>query len=120
MHQVQEWIDAQYAVRLTVVDQSVFAAAILPGSVAARVDWRSDYGALSYERIDRPASVAAGVFTLCRRLGLRFGVLDFLVDGADRWWFLKIGASEDRCAHPQVRQEKPAVTPSFDPATLNQ
>jgi glutathione synthase/RimK-type ligase-like ATP-grasp enzyme len=93
MHQFQEWVHAAYAVRLTVVDGRLFAAAIHLGSDAAQVDWRSDYAALTYERIEPPAEVAAGVVDLAERMRLRFAAVDFLVDRAERWHFLEIGAN---------------------------
>lgn len=92
-HQFQQWIDAAFAVRMTVVDRELFTVAIHAGSDAARVDWRSDYDALTYERIEPPEQVADGVRVLMDRYGLGFAALDFLVDSGGSWWFLEIGAS---------------------------
>ena len=60
-HQLQEWIDAEFAVRMITVGGRCFTAAILPGSEKAHIDWRSDYDSLEYKRIDPPAFVTEGV-----------------------------------------------------------
>jgi ATP-grasp ribosomal peptide maturase len=90
-HLLQEWIEKQYEVRLTVVDEAFLAARIDAGSNAAAVDWRADYEALTYTALaDVPPSVRAGVSALMARLGLRFGTFDFIVTPDDRWIFLEI------------------------------
>jgi ATP-grasp ribosomal peptide maturase len=88
-HQLQEWIDLDYAVRLVTVDAHSFAAAILPGSEKARIDWRSDYNSLAYKRIDPPPTVHDGIQLLHSELGLRSSASDFLVDRDGSWWFLE-------------------------------
>ena len=75
-HLFQEWIDHAYAVRVTVVDHKFFASAIYAGSEAARIDWRSDYAALTYSVTEVPDSVGQGILTLMNKFGLRFGALD--------------------------------------------
>jgi ATP-grasp ribosomal peptide maturase len=114
-HQFQQWIDADHAVRLTAVDGRTFAAAIHAHSDAARIDWRSDYSSLTYDRIETPDGVAAGVLDLMRELHLRFAALDFLVDDAGRWWFLEIGANAqwawiDQVADPIAQAIADALT----------
>ncbi|MGH3319148.1 MAG: hypothetical protein ACRDN9_03025 [Streptosporangiaceae bacterium] len=89
-HLFQEWVEHDHAVRMTVVDDRLFAVAIHARSEAARVDWRSDYDALTYEVITAPADVRAGVRKLMTGLGLRFGALDFLVTHDGSWTFLEI------------------------------
>ena len=89
MHQFQRWIEPQYAVRLTAVGEEVFPVAIHAHSAAARVDWRSDYDRLTYERIRAPARVHRSVRCYLGRLGLSYGAFDFIVDEEDRWWFLE-------------------------------
>ncbi len=90
-HLLQERIDKRYEVRLTVADEVFLAARIDAGSNAAAVDWRADYEALTYTPLpDVPAQVRAGISTLMRRLGLRFGTFDFIVTPDDRWVFLEI------------------------------
>jgi glutathione synthase/RimK-type ligase-like ATP-grasp enzyme len=93
MHLFQERIVSRYAVRLTVVDGLMFAAAIHPHSATARLDWRADQEALSYQIAEVPAPVARAVLDLMAALHLRFGALDFLVTPAGQWVFLEINAN---------------------------
>ncbi|GAA3723481.1 ATP-grasp ribosomal peptide maturase [Spinactinospora alkalitolerans] len=89
-HMVQEWIPHTHAVRMTVVDEACFAAAIHSESAKAEIDWRSDYDALSYRRIDVPERTRDAVLAFLRDLGLRFGALDFLVTERGDWVLLEI------------------------------
>lgn len=88
MHLFQQWVPKDYDVRLTVVDNQFFAARIDGKSESARVDWRSDYPALSYEAIETPWAVQSRVSSLMGKLGLRFGAFDFAVASGE-WWFLE-------------------------------
>jgi ATP-grasp ribosomal peptide maturase len=89
-HLFQEWVEHDYAVRLTVVDRRFFASAIYADSVAAHVDWRSDYSALRYGVVEPPEIVRRDVLALMEELELRFGALDFLVTPSGDWVFLEI------------------------------
>ena len=88
-HLLQERLAKQFEVRVTSVGDQLFGVRIDAGSDAAREDWRSDYDALTYQPIDIPAPVAAGLSDLMSRLGLRFGAHDFVVSPDDTWWFLE-------------------------------
>lgn len=88
-HQLQEWIDTDFAVRLITLDNRSFAAAIHPGSAKARIDWRSDYASLTYQTINAPSHIQDGIQRLHASLGLRFSASDFLVDRDGTWWFLE-------------------------------
>jgi glutathione synthase/RimK-type ligase-like ATP-grasp enzyme len=92
-HLFQQWIEPRYAVRVTVIGDAVFPVAIHAHSPAARVDWRSDYAAVSYEVIDCPPSVAEAMGRYLRAMGLRFGAFDFIVDHDERWWALECNSS---------------------------
>ncbi|MGH3736831.1 MAG: ATP-grasp ribosomal peptide maturase [Micromonosporaceae bacterium] len=90
-HLLQERVDKQYEVRLTVVDDAFLAARIDAASTTAAIDWRADYDALTYTPLpDVPPPVRAGTSALMERLGLRFGTFDFIVTPDDRWVFLEI------------------------------
>jgi glutathione synthase/RimK-type ligase-like ATP-grasp enzyme len=92
-HLFQRWIEPLYAVRLTVVADRLFPVAIHPGSAAARVDWRSDYAALSYEVVDCPQPVTDGVQRFMAEFGLVFGAFDFVVEhGTAQWYLLECNA----------------------------
>lgn len=89
-HLFQQSVDKAYEVRLTVVDETVFAVRIDAGSAADGLDWRTGYESLSYSVVDVPDDVRDGVRRLLDRLGLRFGVLDFVVTPHREWVFLEI------------------------------
>ncbi|MFD0316237.1 ATP-grasp ribosomal peptide maturase [Streptomyces flavalbus] len=84
-HLFQEWITKSHEVRLTVVGTEMFAAEIHAASDAARVDWRSDYDALTYDVGDVPDGVRAGVLSWMAHFRLNFGAFDFAVTPAGDW-----------------------------------
>lgn len=97
-HFFQRYIhDKSYELRLTAVDDGdemrLFPAAIHAGSEASRVDFRSDYGALSYSRAEVPRDVAGGIWAFMRVFGIRLGHFDFCVDSKGVHWFLECNGS---------------------------
>jgi ATP-grasp ribosomal peptide maturase len=88
-HLFQEAIPKKFEARVTIVGTQVFAVRIDAGSPAARTDWRSDYSALAYSRIELPQTVAAKLIELHQRLGLVYGAVDLICDEADKWVFLE-------------------------------
>ncbi|GLF92666.1 hypothetical protein [Streptomyces yaizuensis] len=79
-HLFQAWVDKAYEVRLTAVDDHLFAAEIHAGSEASRVDFRRDYDALTYATCDDiPHTVRTGVRQLMSAFRLRYVAMDFLV-----------------------------------------
>ncbi|SDQ19857.1 ATP-grasp ribosomal peptide maturase [Actinopolyspora saharensis] len=105
-HLLQRWVPKDFEARVVVIGEQLFAVAIHAGSTSTRVDWRSDYDALSYEPIDPPDSVAAGIRALLDRFGLLYGALDFVVTPNGDWVFLEInpggqyGWLESTTGHP--------------------
>lgn len=85
-HQFQAFVESKsFEARVTMVGERVFAAAIHAGSEAARVDFRIDYGSLTYSEIEPPADVADGMRAFMRVFGLEFGCFDFAVTDQDEW-----------------------------------
>lgn len=84
-HHFSEWIDKAHEVRLTAVDDRLFAAEIHTHSAAAREDFRRDYAACTYTVCDVPEEIAHGVHRVMTSLGLRYAALDFLVSHAGIW-----------------------------------
>ncbi|HSV67935.1 MAG TPA: ATP-grasp ribosomal peptide maturase [Mycobacteriales bacterium] len=105
-HLFQEWVEKVYEVRLTVVGDRFFPVAIVAGSDAARIDWRSDYAALTYRRVECPDDVVAGVLRVLSASRLRYGAFDFIVDRSGQWLFLECNGSgqwgwlADECGLP--------------------
>jgi glutathione synthase/RimK-type ligase-like ATP-grasp enzyme len=89
-HQFQRWVPKAHEARVVVVGDSQFAVEIHAGSEASYVDWRTDYDNLTYERVDPPEQVTAGIQALMRELGLAFGALDFVVTPGGEWVFLEV------------------------------
>jgi hypothetical protein len=85
----QKKLDADHHLRVTVIDDHMFAARLRTMSPDARHDWRLDHG-VRIEAMELSADQRVKILDLMRRLGLRFGALDFLVtpDGCD--WFLEV------------------------------
>lgn len=89
-HLFQPFVESAYAVRLIVIGQRFLAARINAGSERAAVDWRSDYDSLTYEVIDLPPSMMAGVSAYMKLSGLHYGAWDFLVQDDGRYVTLEI------------------------------
>ncbi|WP_328747775.1 ATP-grasp ribosomal peptide maturase [Streptomyces sp. NBC_00285] len=92
-HLFQEWVDKAHEVRLTVVGSRFFAVEIHAGSDAARVDWRTDYGSLTYRPTVVPEAVRLRVKAFMRQFQLTFGAFDFVVTPEGAWRFLEVNAN---------------------------
>lgn len=93
-HLFQEWIPKAYETRLTVVGKRDFAVAIHAHSVAARIDWRTDYDALTYEVIDCPTEVTERARVFLSVAGLTYGAFDFIVTAdTEDYVFLECNAA---------------------------
>jgi ATP-grasp ribosomal peptide maturase len=89
----QEWIDKAYEVRALVVGNEVLAVRIDSDSEQGRIDWRSDYNSLTYERVDLPVEVEERLVELHDRLNLVFGAADLICDPQGRYHFLETNQS---------------------------
>ncbi|HET9256533.1 MAG TPA: hypothetical protein VFO16_15235 [Pseudonocardiaceae bacterium] len=78
-HLLQEWIPKAYEVRLTVVGDHHFAVGIHAQSAATRVDWRTDYDALTYDVMTCPDDIARQARAFLSAIGLTYGAFDFIV-----------------------------------------
>lgn len=95
-HMVQEYVDKAYDVRVTAVGRRTFAVAIHAGSQASAVDWRADYDALTYQVVEPPPQVAAGIDAYLAAAGLSYGAFDFAVSeqpAGQRWYYLETNAA---------------------------
>ena len=91
----QEAVDVDVGLRVTVVDDRVFAAAVRdekqddqPGIL----DWRRAYtaGRLRFKAFDLPRPLQARCVALTKALNLQFGAIDLLLDKKGKYWFLEI------------------------------
>lgn len=85
LHFFQPFLSKLFEVRVTVVGDKVFGAAIHAGSDAARVDFRSDYDGLDYSVIEPPESVTMGMLKFMKTFELSFGAFDFAVTQDQKW-----------------------------------
>lgn len=79
-------------IRVTVVGQSVFTASISSqGHDETRVDWRRGSNPDLPHAVHRlPAELEKRCVEFVRRLDLRFGAIDLVLDEAGAYWFLEI------------------------------
>ena len=92
-HLFQKFIaDKAFEARVTAVGNRLFAAAVHAGSEASRVDWRSDYRALTYSVIDVPSSITEKIGEYMSAARLTYGAFDFVVDHQHRWWWLEVNS----------------------------
>lgn len=91
--QLQRWVEKAYEARVVVVGERTFTILIRAGSARSRVDWRADFPALSYEWVDTPDEIAAGLRRYMSVLGLAYAAVDFAVDADGRWIFLESNSS---------------------------
>lgn len=93
-HQFQDWLDGKaHEVRVIAVGRELFAVAIHAASPAARLDWRCDYDALSYELVELPSEVDKGLRRYLESFGLAYAAFDFVVDQNGRYTFLESNSS---------------------------
>lgn len=92
-HQFQRWIPKACEARVIVVGDQVFATEIHAGNAASHLDWRNDYRALHYERVDPPRDVVDGMLQYCLEFGLVFGAFDFVIRPDGAWVFLECNAT---------------------------
>jgi ATP-grasp ribosomal peptide maturase len=103
-HLFQRRIAAKkFEARVTVVGDRVFAARIDAHSDAARIDFRADYDAVEFSRLELPPAIRDGVLALTRTLGLAYGALDFIIDDADRYWYLETNPNGQWAFIPHLR-----------------
>jgi len=78
-HLFQRWVPKARECRVIVIGEHLTAAAITAVSEGAHVDYRTGCNSLSYELIDPPTEVAAGIRALMDSFGLVYGALDFVL-----------------------------------------
>jgi hypothetical protein len=91
---IQQHVRKRCDIRVTVVGDRVFAVEIDSQSVPeAATDWRVASANVPHRSHVLPTRIVAGCLALCRRLGLRFGALDFAIDQTGEYVFFEINPS---------------------------
>jgi glutathione synthase/RimK-type ligase-like ATP-grasp enzyme len=103
----QRHVNKQCDIRVTIVNDSLFAAEIRSQEVpSARVDWRQTEVDLSHLVHALPVQIESACRALMRMLHLRFGALDFALAGDGQYYFFEINPSgqwlwlEDKLGFP--------------------
>ncbi len=91
-HLFQEFIVKRCDIRVTIIGEEVFAAAIYPLSKEAQVDFRADYEKLYYEPHTLPDWMSKKLLTLTHSYQLAYAGIDLLLTPDDRYIFLELNA----------------------------
>jgi glutathione synthase/RimK-type ligase-like ATP-grasp enzyme len=89
----QEHLDKAVELRVTIIGERVFAAAVDSQAVErSRVDWRKEGARLvdAWTPYQLPAEISAQLLQLAARLGLSYGAIDIIVTPDGRHVFLEI------------------------------
>jgi glutathione synthase/RimK-type ligase-like ATP-grasp enzyme len=86
----QEYVPALYDLRVTVVGDQIFPAAIHSQETSYPVDFRMDMGRARIEAVTLPPSVEDPLRALMQRLGLVYGAIDMRRTPEDEYVFLEI------------------------------
>jgi glutathione synthase/RimK-type ligase-like ATP-grasp enzyme len=88
----QAYVPKRFELRITIVNDRAFAAAIDSQSSAhSRVDWRKyDLARASYARHALPPEIEAQCVALTRKLGLRYSAIDMILTPDGRYVFLEL------------------------------
>jgi glutathione synthase/RimK-type ligase-like ATP-grasp enzyme len=89
----QEYIEAVCDLRVTLVGQAVFSAAIYARETTYPVDYRMDLRHARIEPFALPLTVEQRLKDLLRRLGLIYGAVDLRLTSDDHYIFLEVNPS---------------------------
>ena len=88
---IQQLIEKEADVRITVVGQRLFAAKIHSQITdESSIDWRKASSPLPHSPIDLPQNIIDQCLELTRRLNLNFGAIDMVLDTKGTLFFLEI------------------------------
>lgn len=104
----QAFVPAVADIRLTVMGDRSFAAAITPAPGAYDLDYRTDMAGAKFEPTVLPDSLMKQIQTLMRRLGLVYGAIDLRHTAEGDYVFLEVNPAgewrfvEERTAQPMT------------------
>lgn len=102
----QRYVPAEYDLRITVVAETIFAAAVHSQQTAYKVDMRMDIANASITPVELPARVEGDLKALMKALGLVYGAIDMRLTPQGDYVFLEINPAgqwlfvEERTAQP--------------------
>lgn len=86
----QNYIEALADLRITVVGDKIFAAAIYSQTSSYKIDFRMDMKGVEIEAIDLPLELETKIRALMKQLGLSYGAIDMRLTPNDEYVFLEI------------------------------
>jgi len=86
----QHYIEAQYDLRVTVVGEDLFPAAIYSQETRYKVDCRIDIAAARMKAVDIPEELRVRLLALTRQLGLTYGAIDMRLTPKGDYIFFEI------------------------------
>jgi glutathione synthase/RimK-type ligase-like ATP-grasp enzyme len=89
----QEYVAAVCDLRVTIVGQAVFAAAIYADGATYPVDYRMNLRKARIEQFTLPLTVEQRLKALLKRLGLIYGAVDLRLTSDDHYIFLEVNPS---------------------------
>lgn len=89
---LQEYTDKKIELRITIVNQEIFACAIhSQNSERTLHDWRKyDFSGVKHEQYQLPINVKYRLLKLMKTLGLYYGAVDMIITPEDEYVFLEI------------------------------
>jgi glutathione synthase/RimK-type ligase-like ATP-grasp enzyme len=82
----QEFVSKDYEVRVTIIDNKVFAVKI---ESSEKVDWRKHGSSNSYSKMYLPDDLQLKCLSILKKLNLDFGAFDFIVNKGN-YYFLEV------------------------------
>lgn len=107
----QEYIAAEFDLRVTVVGEEIFAAAIHSQETSYKVDYRMTMADARFEVFRLPPEVEQRLHALMAKLGLVYGAIDMRMAPDGRYVFLEINPS-GQWLFIEERTDQP-ITASF-------
>ena len=88
--QIQDYVEKEYELRVTVIGRKVFAVKIDSQlNEATKIDWRPHTALNPHSIVDVPDVVSEFCRTYIQEQRLLYGAMDFIVDSAGRYVFLE-------------------------------
>lgn len=85
----QQYIKKKHELRITVVGEEVFAAAVNSQDFEeTKIDWRREN--LEFYKTSIPKHIEVKCIEIVKKLGLHFGAIDLILDKDDNYVFLEV------------------------------
>ena len=86
----QEFIDKICDIRVTIVGNKIFAAKIFSHSEKAKIDFRTDYNNLTYEKCELSKDIEDSLLRLNKYYNLNYSAIDLIQDKNGEIYFLEL------------------------------